>query len=352
MSLSNSILSKPTNDDWMALYQAAITFKDLSCWEWLNTDHLFGIQHPTSGEIHYCCVLGIMGEVLGLNLYTGARGLAGLIKMQQSEENKVLDVLSLQYCLMASFDSRTELEPSNLKKIKELGLKFRGAKAWPNFQSFVPGYVPWGLTTQDEVRLLTLALAQTTEVAIRYRNRTEELIVQDYGQIMVLVPEVDEAGDTIWQEQWMVPPGIEEALKPEAPNFSLNEIQLARIQKSVKGKGGVWEMDAFFAPLPIDDKDRPFFPHFSLCVDQHSGLILRAELAKEAGSITDLTQELLTIISKHQLLPEAVYVHSEDAYIQLKAVLDRLHISLYRVDKLPLLEEIKDEMLEHFSRNK
>lgn len=194
----------------------------------MNPDHLFGLQHPVSGEIHYCCVLGELGEVLALNLYTGSKGLAGFLKIQHSDEHGVLDVLSLQYCLMASFDDRSQLETSSLKQIKELGLKFRGAQAWPNFQSFVPGYVPWSLTTQDEVHLLTLALVRTIEVATRYKSKTDELHTHDGGQMMVLVPQGSNNCNPTWEEVWMVPPGIDDALKPEIPQFTVNELQLAR----------------------------------------------------------------------------------------------------------------------------
>jgi hypothetical protein len=348
MSIANKEM-KPTIEDWQALYQAAIAFKKLGCWEWLNPDHLFGLQHPLSGEIHYCCVLGELGEVLALNLYTGAKGLAGFLKMQHSDGPGVLDVLSLQICLMASFDDRSQLDPSSLKHIKELGFKFRGSQAWPNFQSFIPGYVPWSLTTQDEAQLLTLALVQTIEVATRYQSRTDELLTQDDGQIMILVPESGLNGEYTWHEQWMLPPGIDEALKPEISNFIVNELQLARIQKSVKAKSGVWELDAFFAPLPIDANPRPFFPHFALCVDQQSEQILHAELSQEAGARTDLSQELLNIINKYQMLPEAVYVHNVEVYVQLKPLLDKLKISLVMVEELSLLEGIKENMLEHFS---
>lgn len=342
--------TKPNLEDWQELYQAAIAFKQLSCWKWLNPDHLFGIQNPTNGEIGYCCVIGELGEVLALNVYSGAKGLAGFLRIQQTgSSNGFLDVISMQQCIMASFDDRNQLEPSSLKLIKELGLKFRGSQAWPNFQSFEPGYVPWGLTMRDEVRFLTTALLQTTEVASRYKHRTDELFTRDSGEIMVLVPQESSNGSYTWNEVWMLPPGIEEALMPDIPNFAINEIQIARVQKNVKIMGGVWEIDAFFVPMPIDDKPRPYFPQLALCVDQQSGQILRAELSKEAGSRSDLSQELLAVVNIHEVLPEGVYVNNQESFIQLKPLMDKLRIPLVMVDELPQLQEAKDNLIEHFS---
>ncbi len=43
-----------------------------------DTD-IFGVMNPENGEIGYICILGNAGEVFGINIYRGARGLNGFL---------------------------------------------------------------------------------------------------------------------------------------------------------------------------------------------------------------------------------------------------------------------------------
>ncbi|MFQ5950296.1 MAG: hypothetical protein ACE5J1_06390, partial [Nitrospiria bacterium] len=143
-----------SNQEWSALYEAAIAFKKLRCWEWMVDSDLFGVQNPENGEIGYCCVMGALGEVLALNVYPGTEGLRSYWYMHEqsrlAEEGvPVADpfLLNSQKCLMTSFEDRKDLHKTDLNSIKKLGLKFHGRKAWPLFRSYRPGFVPWYLTS-------------------------------------------------------------------------------------------------------------------------------------------------------------------------------------------------------------
>jgi hypothetical protein len=70
--------SKPTNEQWTALYEAAAAFKELAPWQWMYDSDLFGVQDPETGEVGYCCVLGALGELLGLNVHRGRPGIGGV----------------------------------------------------------------------------------------------------------------------------------------------------------------------------------------------------------------------------------------------------------------------------------
>jgi len=155
----------PSIPEWKDLYNAAIEFKQIECWNWMEDSDLFGVQNPEDGEIGYCCVLGALGEVFGLAVYLGAEGLNEYLKVQSGEiAPKDFDAVH-QRCLLASFEDRRLLQRPDLEVIKKLGLKFRGSKSWSLFRSYQPGYYPWYLNKKEAI-FLTIALQQAKEVFI------------------------------------------------------------------------------------------------------------------------------------------------------------------------------------------
>jgi hypothetical protein len=43
---------------------------------------------------------------------------------------------------LKAFEDRTYLKKEDLQQIKVMGLKFRGANAYPLFRNYAPGFVP------------------------------------------------------------------------------------------------------------------------------------------------------------------------------------------------------------------
>ena len=59
------------NAPWSSLFAAANAFRELGPWEWMNDNQVFGVKDPATGEVAWCAVLGMWGEVFGLAAYLG-----------------------------------------------------------------------------------------------------------------------------------------------------------------------------------------------------------------------------------------------------------------------------------------
>ena len=43
-------MNQPGKSDWATLYQAAITFKEATPWDWMDNEELFAVENPDDGE--------------------------------------------------------------------------------------------------------------------------------------------------------------------------------------------------------------------------------------------------------------------------------------------------------------
>jgi hypothetical protein len=332
-----------TMEQWQDLYEAAAAFKRAECWDRLTNGHIFGVENPMNKEIGYCCVLGNGGEMYGLAVYLGTKGLETLVGMLSGELDN--DPMFTQHCLMLSFDNRNELYPNELKQIKELGLKFRGAKAWPTFRLYEPGFLPWPVQTQEQVLFLTMALQQTVEVVKAYKENPDALLEGDDETFLTRVADEDNL-NLIWSDQWLVSKPIVEVIEITAD--PINELRLAKAKKSLQRSAGVWEIDCFFAPMPIKEGVRPYYPMMCLIVDQETGQILRYGLSEKSGTANKIVEHLFSLIEQTQVVPKEIWVAQEEVFHYLRQILLAFEIQAYLTGELPALEEAREGMMDYF----
>jgi len=337
--------SSPSLQEWRDLYEAALEFKKLASWKWMHDSDIFGVQNPVNGEIGYCCIMGNLGEVFGSVVYLGTEGLAGYLKIQSGKISPDdIDVLHLQKCLSATFKDREFLQKQDLQTIRKLGLKFRGPNSWPLFRSYRPGYHPWYLTN-DEVRYLTLALQQATEVCLRFKKDRDMLTPFKENHLLIRVPERKGKGLN-WADEWLKPAPLEKVkivLKP------IDEIRLMRIKKKAFRQQGIWETDFFYSPTAVREKgERPYYPYVFLWVDQYSAYILNLYLATFSEYRSEFQEKFLSLIEKIKLLPEETWVKKKEVFKLVEPITSGLGIELRLVKRLEMLEEAQASMFEYF----
>ncbi|OPH46929.1 hypothetical protein BC351_13470 [Paenibacillus ferrarius] len=331
-----------TSEQWKSLYEAAAAFKQAECWRYATNSHVFGVENPFNKEIGYCCILGNGGEMYGLAVYLGTESLETLLSMLNRTQET--DPMFSQHCLMLSFESRTELYPAELKQIKELGLKFRGANAWPTFRLYEPGFVPWPMQNEEEVQFLSLALEQTIEVVEAFKNNLDAIFIREDNVFLTRVSEGDRQ-NLVWTDQWLKPKILEKATEYQAN--PIDEIRLAKAKKMLKGFVGIWEVDCFFAYIPIDEGQRPYYPMMGLIVDQESEQILQFGLTEKSGIQGKMAGLFLEIIEKAQVVPKEIWVCREEIYHYLKQILISFEIQVCLKSELAAIEDARVEMMDY-----
>jgi hypothetical protein len=338
----------PSIQEWRELYDAAIEFKKVECWNWMWDSDLFGVRDPESGEVGYCCVMGRAGEHFALAVYLGTEGLEGYRKIQRRGFSlSLFDALLLQMCLMASFEDRRRLTKRDLQVIKALDLKFRGRNSWPLFRSYLPGYVPWHLNS-EEVKFLTAALRQAIDIALRFKNDPEMLTPSMENRYLVRELKKERDG-IVWRDEWLEPAPFK---KEEVDAEPIDANRLNMIKRMNLQLQGVWEVDFFYLPQAVQEKEeRPYYPRTILAVDHYSGLALECHLANSGNFVSELREAFLKVLEQIESMPGEVLVKREESFKLLEPITSRLRIKLRKVKKLPALEEAQESLL-NFSEDR
>ncbi len=330
-------MNKVTLEQWSRLYQAAIRVKEMAPWEWMFEADLFGVRNVDTGEVGFVSVMGTLGEHLSVAVYLGDEGLSGfwMLHMDDSPDHpeQVLEVPQLQ----ASFEDRDMLTNQDRRVIKELGLKFRGRKAWPLFRSYRPGYFPWYLEP-DEAQFLALALEQLIEIAPRVR---EDPAMLEQGQDEYLIREAKGSGDALeWSER------VEKIIpQPKEISIMIDMEALERLQ-GVRQRTRVIEMDFFLLPFQIGErKERPKCAYNLLVVEGRSGMVLGSQLLTPEPTLETVfgavPSAAVRILAKVGLLCQEVRVRSE-LLVQLLTPLEEvLGFEVRMVQTLPMLDQAR-----------
>jgi len=336
----------PSTEEARQLYEVAVRVKELAPWTWMDESDIFGVQHPETGEMGFVSVMGMAGEHFAVALYQGAAALYDFWEMESGDAllmnpMGLLDVPQLQ----ASFEDRDMLDKQDRDVIKKLGLKFRGANAWPMFRSYAPGLMPW-FVTAAEARFLACALARTLEVAPRVKAQPDLLHIEndEAGErYLVCVPHEQGAG-LVWTEQIVRIPAPEPEFIPVVLDLGVvgQLKQLPRRQIEL-------EIDLFSLPMPIGEKgERPYRPYMLMLADARSGMVVGFELMKPVPSLTEMQEQipmkLAEWLTEAGVIPALISVRSELLLELLNPLAKLLKVKLGQSDSLPSLEAAMDSM--------
>ncbi|HHV30518.1 DUF7309 domain-containing protein [Acetivibrio mesophilus] len=328
-----------TLDEWKEIYDLAVKFRELRCWEWIRDTDIFGVQHPKTGENAYCCVLGNGGDIFGLNAYIGERGLESYMDTLYDTVPQD-DILYIQDCIALSFEDREMLDKKDLNKIRELGLKFRGRNQWPKFRSFKPGYCPWYIDA-DELEKMKHVIEQVIDVVTRCKEDKSLLMTDDDSKILVRVP-TRKKNDLVWKDKYMK---VEFNEKDYSEYGQIDELALKRIKHSKAKKMGVWELDFFHVPALVKEGERPYYPLVFLAADGETGIMLDLLMTSNfEGYMKEFQDAFVQLLAKIKALPEAIVIQRKDVLMAIEPVTRKLGVKIEPVEELIVIEEFRKSL--------
>lgn len=327
-------------DQWEELYDWAIEFKKLACWNWMYDVDVFGVVNPETGEIGYCSVLGNLGEVFALNVYPGSEGLASwrllyenADRMPDLDPTESQEIFTSQQCLSMSYEDRAELDKRDLELIRKLGLQFRGRNAWPMFRSYRPGYLPWFLS-EAEVRFLRHAVQQTMLLAVRAVEEPDLLEPPEEGKYLVRV-----LRDGGWVDTWQEPaPLAERKLSPV-----VNELQVAQLKRQIPVRRGTWEFDCVRLPIVIEEGERPYHP-VGVVVMEKSGMAIAFEALAPGTLEKEVPRVFIAALHNAEALPATLETRDKEAAELIGPIAAQLNIDIHRVRTLEGVNSLLSQM--------
>jgi hypothetical protein len=253
--------------------------------------------------------------------------------------------------LQASFEDRDDLDDRDRQLIRNLGYKPRGRKAWPRFQSYRPGFLPWHLET-DEVRTLAQALEQLAHVAPRAREDRFLFISKELNGFLVRACDAEGDAAGKWEDRWIqIPP-------PQPPQIPLFwDPQDVKQLKKVKSGGEIIELDFFLMPIMIGKKsERPACTYALLALLAQSNLILGAEFFQLTDTLENLwgriPGNLLSRLANAGIRPKEIRVQNHLLMSVLPPAFDELGTRVVFKPALKKLRAAKREMMVHFESDR
>ena len=332
-------MAEPSSEQWLDLHEAFREYCQAAPWQFFDDTHLVTVEHPSGEEKGYCVVLGSGGMEYGLAMYRGDEGLAGyLMLMTGALELGSLESLDATNALSAMLADREELSKAERDTIRGLGLRYRGRGRWPLFQTFRPGYLPWGLEDGEAVSL-TWALRCMTDLASLVEKG--ELTFDREGNPDMFLTRTFQNGE--WHNRW------EPLLFPlpsPAPDYPDVE-RLQRLADSKPRIDSVWELGISFLHAPAREErgGRPHFPLSAMLVEADSGFVIPELFMGPDPSDTDRQEMLVKLLETLPGLPSEIVVGAPRMAQLAESVTAPLGIAL-SVDETPALWSVKDEFME------
>ncbi|WP_188454193.1 plasmid pRiA4b ORF-3 family protein [Virgibacillus oceani] len=325
-------------DYWGDVLQKAKEFQKLKPWEYMDDSSIFAVIDPMTEQRLFCSILGGAGENYGMAVYIVKEGYATLKDIISGKIPDNFEILLKQRSLLVSFEDREDLEKDDYELIKSYSIPFRGRKAWPEFRSFMPGFLPWFVENPDEVRLLKIALEQAMDVCNEIANGLRIPDMYEGYEIYAKVPykvhdEILFENEVLSLEDY----GVEQMQVP----LSLSEFDLKRIGRIKDVIPSTVEFSLQYVEMPVQNNpnDRPAFPLLSVGADHNQGIIFYQNMLTGESEPGAKQTELLNLLTAIEGIPELILMDGKTA-ATVRPLIDYLDLNVEVKEHLPVVIEM------------
>jgi len=340
------------------LYELAFKYKKTGLWEMLNEAEVFALEF-SNGKTGYITITGASGKHISLSVFTRGEAYNSYIDIITADEasagsrllyqEKILQQDCLQ-CLFCDKDSLSKNEQDRTRNYaRKHGISLKGSNAWPRFINYQPGYVPWQLKKEEDVKYLMEAFGAAIEIAEILKSRPiEEIWVKNAGGGTEKIPLLGSDGSRYQTRLTDLPE--RQPVQYIVPDM-FNEINVAKLRNMQKN--GIWECELVQYPVPVQNTpgEIPHFPMIFLAAEANTGFILPVtpvEYYKEKPG--DLIDIIVDAFLGQNVCPGTMEVRDKRTYYFVQMLCKKLKTGLKIEPFLKVLDDAEEALAEQWEK--
>ena len=324
------------------LFQLARRFAEMQPWYTLSEGDLIMVP-AEDNQICFCSVMGELGEVFALQVYTGLRGYSFFQRLSTGKIHSAGDFFAEHRGVSVEFVHSKELKPPDRELLRALGYSTRGGAPAPMFRANRPGHHPWYIT-EPEAKLLRKCL-QAEIVVLDAISNEPELPLWERNDAYPMVehaPEENAANRYLIRVE-KVPAEVKSRLAPPA----LDERKLNAVLARRLPVKGVLEVDHFYGSTPIGGpNERKSCMRLAFAADAKSGMVFPPQMESPSAPTGDmLVNAIYAAIETIRGLPASVRVRDPEFKRLLAPLSEALGFRVEVAESLPALEQAKQGLM-------
>ena len=326
------------------LYGLASELYGLHPWRLIDESQLILVRDSASGELCYCSVMGMLGEVYSIHAYIGTESLRLFRKMEAEEITDAGEFFASQHSVYVEFVPKAELERQDRELLAALGHPQGRGVASPIFRTIRPGFHPW-FVTEEEARTLAECIRAVIVVCAAVASQ-KSVKFWELADTYPMVSRVEGAEPRYQVDlvKSILP------TEPPIPTARLEEEILRPLRSQDYAVRGVMELDHILSGAAIGKKgERRACASIALAVDADSGMVLAPEATDSSVAAGDaLARVFLKAIQTSRTLPKEVRVRSPRLKDCLAPLMESFGVAVRVANRLPAADEARSHLLSFF----
>ena len=297
-----------------------------------------GLTDPGTGEIRLGQVLGNGGEVFGAVFYRRASGIRWILNALNTPGDCInLDAMEGMDALKVELVPKRHLLKGDLELLKTVNFKPSGkGGVWPQFQSSIPGRMPW-FVDQTEAEQLLADLPRLAAFHELFRQQPNLFDERLPGEIPFLPNPMPTRPLVVADLDWRPLVAAPESNEP----FKATEPQLSQLRSLEPVPTSSFEYGCRILPgSSVLENGRPCYSRIGLLVEHRRGIVLGFELSLSTVPLSEsVGLGLVNALVKNGFLPGKILIDDERLEPILKPLCDSLKVKLTFSKKLEALAE-------------